>query len=157
VPSPLSSVITEGKGKKVKLSLCLSSRALCHEDIWGSGGRAPNFLTTALDGGEWSASRPCRFTHGAHWIGGWVSPRVSLDTLKKRRILHCQEPNPGRLARAMTGTEGADKNVFINIFPCLSRKPSNGVWEGGIINQIHAPDLYLKGNTFSTHSENTNF
>jgi hypothetical protein len=25
---------------------------------WGSGGRAPLFLTTALDGGEWSASGP---------------------------------------------------------------------------------------------------
>jgi hypothetical protein len=34
------------------------------------------FLTSALAGGEWSASRPCRFTSGerapgTHWIGGW--------------------------------------------------------------------------------------
>jgi len=34
-------------------------------------------LTSALDGGEWSASRPVRFTPrerapGTHWIGGWV-------------------------------------------------------------------------------------
>jgi hypothetical protein len=32
------------------------------------------FLTSALAGGEWSASRPYRFTHeesapGTHWIG----------------------------------------------------------------------------------------
>jgi hypothetical protein len=30
----------------------------------GSGGRAPPFLTRALDEGEWSASRPSRFTPG---------------------------------------------------------------------------------------------
>jgi hypothetical protein len=30
----------------------------------GSGGTAPSFLTSELDGGEWSASRPGRFTPG---------------------------------------------------------------------------------------------
>jgi hypothetical protein len=34
------------------------------------------FLTSTLVGGEWSASRPCRFTPGTHWIGGWVDPRA---------------------------------------------------------------------------------
>jgi hypothetical protein len=29
-----------------------------HEDEWGSGGIAAVFLTSALDGGEWSASHP---------------------------------------------------------------------------------------------------
>jgi hypothetical protein len=34
------------------------------------------FLTSALDEGKWSASRPGRFTRiertpGTHWIGGW--------------------------------------------------------------------------------------
>jgi hypothetical protein len=29
---------------------------------WGNGGIAPPFLTSALVGGEWSASRPSRFT-----------------------------------------------------------------------------------------------
>jgi hypothetical protein len=38
-----------------------------------SGGAAPPFLASAFDGGEWSASRPCRFTleeiaPGNHWI-----------------------------------------------------------------------------------------
>jgi hypothetical protein len=32
------------------------------EDVWGSGDIAPPFLTSTLDGGEWSASRPDRFT-----------------------------------------------------------------------------------------------
>jgi hypothetical protein len=42
------------------------------------------FLTSALVGGEWSASRPDRFTH---WIGGWVGPRAGLDDVKKRKFL----------------------------------------------------------------------
>jgi hypothetical protein len=31
---------------------------------WGSEGIAEPFLTSALDGGEWPASRPDRFTSG---------------------------------------------------------------------------------------------
>jgi hypothetical protein len=43
-------------------------------------------LTSALDGGEWLASRPRRFTPrerapGTHWIGGWVGPRAVLDAV----------------------------------------------------------------------------
>jgi hypothetical protein len=46
------------------------------------------FLTSVLVGGEWSASRPCRFTpgervRGTHCIGGWVDPRASLDDVEK--------------------------------------------------------------------------
>jgi hypothetical protein len=53
-------------------------------------------LTWALVGGEWSASLAGRFTSeerapGAHWIGGWVGPRTSLDDMKKRKFL----PLPG--------------------------------------------------------------
>jgi hypothetical protein len=45
-------------------------------------------LTSALTGGEWSDSRPGRFTPGerapgTHWIGGWVDPRASLDDVEK--------------------------------------------------------------------------
>jgi hypothetical protein len=46
--------------KKVKLSMCLTTSALCHEDLWESGGIAQTFLTSALDGHEWSASYPGR-------------------------------------------------------------------------------------------------
>jgi hypothetical protein len=35
--------------------------------LWGSGGIAPNFLTSTLDGGEWS-SRPGRFTTGLNAV-----------------------------------------------------------------------------------------
>jgi hypothetical protein len=41
------------------------------------GLEAEQFLTSALDEGEWSASRPGRFTPperflGTHWVGGWM-------------------------------------------------------------------------------------
>jgi hypothetical protein len=54
------------------------------------------FLASALDGGEWSTSRPSRFTPGErnpgiYCIGDWVSPRASLDTVEKRKI-----PSPRR-------------------------------------------------------------
>jgi hypothetical protein len=49
-------------------------------------------LTSALDGGEWSASCPGRFTPkerapGTHWIGGWVGPRAVLDVVLHFRVL----------------------------------------------------------------------
>jgi hypothetical protein len=48
-------------------------------------------LTSALDGGEWSALRPGRFISrerapNTHWIGGWVGPRAVLDAVVKRKI-----------------------------------------------------------------------
>jgi hypothetical protein len=53
---------------------------------WGSGGISPRILNPALDGGMWSASLPSRYTHGTHWIGGWVGPRAGLDATEKRKI-----------------------------------------------------------------------
>jgi hypothetical protein len=46
------------------------------------------FFTSALVGGEWSASHPGRFTPGkrapgTHWIGGWVDLRAGLDDMEK--------------------------------------------------------------------------
>jgi hypothetical protein len=51
---------------------------------WGVEVYLHVFLTSVPDGGEWSASRPGRFTPGekaagTHWIGGWVGPRAGLD------------------------------------------------------------------------------
>jgi hypothetical protein len=50
------------------------------------------FLPSALDGSDWSASRPGRFTPGerapgTHCIGGWASPRSGLDDMEKRKFL----------------------------------------------------------------------
>jgi hypothetical protein len=71
----------------------------------GGGGIAPPSLTSAPDGGKWSASRPCLFISrgkspgpGIRWIGGWVGPRVGLDAVEKRKIKHWRESNLGRPA-----------------------------------------------------------
>jgi hypothetical protein len=54
------------------------------------------FLSKALLGGEWSASRPSHFISGERatgitWIGSWVDTRAGLDDVEKWRIL----PPPG--------------------------------------------------------------
>jgi hypothetical protein len=51
-----------------------------------------HILTSALAGGEWSASRPGRFTSGErdptnHCIRGGVNPRAGLDDVEKRKFL----------------------------------------------------------------------
>jgi hypothetical protein len=57
----------------------------------------PVFLTSALFGGERSASRPCRFIPverappRAHYVAGWVGPRTSLDDMQKLRFLTLRE------------------------------------------------------------------
>jgi hypothetical protein len=55
---------------------------------WGVEVWHHTFLTSKLDGGEWSASRPGRFSprervSGTHWIGCWVGPRPGLDVVDK--------------------------------------------------------------------------
>jgi hypothetical protein len=57
---------------KLEIPFCLISSTLCHADVWRNEGMAPSFLTSALDGGECSASLPCRFTLGK-------SPLCPLD------------------------------------------------------------------------------
>jgi hypothetical protein len=62
-----------------------------HEGVLEWRYSSTHSLTSALDGGEWSASCPVRFiprerATGTHWIGGWVGPRAVLDAVVKRRI-----------------------------------------------------------------------
>jgi hypothetical protein len=59
---------------------------------WGVDVEIHIFLTSALVGVEWSASRLGRFIPGKrdpgiHWVGGWVDPRASLDDAEKRKFL----------------------------------------------------------------------
>jgi hypothetical protein len=49
-------------------------------------------LTSALVGGEWSASRPCHFiprerVPGTFWIGSLVDPRAGLGDTELLRFL----------------------------------------------------------------------
>jgi hypothetical protein len=86
------------KKKKMKMldvckpcSLCFN-RVPRHEGVLGKWRHSfTHSLTSALDGGEWSASRPGRFTPkerapGTPWTGGWVGPRAVVDAVVKRRI-----------------------------------------------------------------------
>jgi hypothetical protein len=50
------------------------------------------FLTSALVGGEWLASRTGRFTPrerapGTHCLGGLVDPKAGLGYVEKRKLL----------------------------------------------------------------------
>jgi hypothetical protein len=50
------------------------------------------FLTLALAGGEWSASRldcsnPVERAIGTHCVGGWLDPRAGLDGVEMRQFL----------------------------------------------------------------------
>jgi hypothetical protein len=75
-----------GKGKAVPLH---TMEALGGERRYSSY----SFSTSALDGGEWSASRPGRAfipgerIPGTHCTGGWVSPRAGLHTEARGKIL----------------------------------------------------------------------
>jgi hypothetical protein len=71
----------------VKLSLCLTKhyamKAYGEVDV-----QSHIFFTSALAGGEWSASGTGRFAPrktatGTHWIKGWVGPRAGLDDVEK--------------------------------------------------------------------------
>jgi hypothetical protein len=77
---------------------------LCHEDILGSVGITPPFLSSVVVGGEWSASCPGHFTPReislcSHWMGGWVGIRVSPDAVEKEKNLSMPgiEPRPSSL------------------------------------------------------------
>jgi hypothetical protein len=74
------------KGKVVPVLNWLSSKQWRHLGEW-----MYVILTSALAGGECSASHPGCFTTGeralgTHWTGGWVGPRTDLHDMEKRKI-----------------------------------------------------------------------
>jgi hypothetical protein len=57
------------------------------------------FFSSSLDGGEWSASRPGRFTSGErtpgiHWIGEWVDSRTGLDDVEEKNLAPTSNSGP---------------------------------------------------------------
>jgi hypothetical protein len=87
----------------------------------------PHFLDLN-SGGEWSASRPCRFSPGerapgTHFIGGWVDLRAGLEDMEKRKFLTLPElgtPTLGRPARS--------QSLY------RLRYPGSTLWYGAILN-----------------------
>jgi hypothetical protein len=69
------------------------------------------YITSVLDGGEWSASRPGHFTREeralvAHWIEGWVGSRAGLNGVEKNRKIYLpgiEPPSSIRLSSYFTG------------------------------------------------------
>jgi hypothetical protein len=57
------------------------------------------FQISALDGGEWRASRPSYFTHaerslGTHSVGARVDHSIKMDVLKQQ-VINYSEKNLG--------------------------------------------------------------
>jgi hypothetical protein len=56
-------------------------------------------MTSALDGGQWSASRSGRAlppeNPATHWTGGWMGPTAGLETEARGTIL-CRVSNLDR-------------------------------------------------------------
>jgi hypothetical protein len=83
----------------------VSCPATRHGGTWGERRYSSySYLTSALDGGEWSASRPGRaLTPGKGPLIPWVGPRFGLDAEARRKILClCRGSNPDRPARGQT-------------------------------------------------------
>jgi hypothetical protein len=67
------------KGKVASVKLFIKHHVV--QTYRGSRNTVPPFLTSALDGSEWSVSRQCPFISGEtapdiQWIGGWLGPNV---------------------------------------------------------------------------------
>jgi hypothetical protein len=86
------SLVFTGLGKGKVVPVLFLNWAPRHERVLGEWRySSTHSLTSAIDGGVWSASRPGRFTPrkiapGTHWIGGWVGPRAILYSMVKRKI-----------------------------------------------------------------------
>jgi hypothetical protein len=62
----------------------------------GGGGITPHILNFGTTW-ESSGSQPSRFTHGTHFIIGWVNPKTGVDEMvKRKKLLLRRESNPAR-------------------------------------------------------------
>jgi hypothetical protein len=102
---------------KVKLFLLFINQTICHENVCGSGGITPPFLTSALEVGEFSTSRQDCFTTreralATYWVGGWVGFVASLDSVEKMKISSARIRTPA----VVTPTEREkDENIKLRL------------------------------------------
>jgi hypothetical protein len=106
-------------------------------------------LTSALVGGEWSVSRPGRFTPGerapgTHWIGGWVDPRAGLNDVEKTKFFTL----PGLELRSF-GRPARSQSLYRLRYPGavqpLEKEIDRAIRCGG-----YFTDLYLGGIRFES-------
>jgi len=77
-------------------------------------------LTSALDGGEFSAAHPVRFTSRekeprTHWIGSCVGPRAGLDAVVKRKKFPAPAPAPAPVGNAVQNeTRSTDFGIALS-------------------------------------------
>jgi hypothetical protein len=77
-----------------------------HEAVLRRPSTAPPFLTETVGGSGWSASHPCRFTHG---VRGWVCLKAGLDAVKRRKISsRCWQSNCNSSAVQFVDYRNAD-------------------------------------------------
>jgi hypothetical protein len=91
--------------KKVNSSVSIINKAPLCEGVWASGDITPPFLTSALNGGVWSASRSSRFTleetsAGTLCAGGWVDLRQYRCCGEEKNILLLSGIEPQFLGRS---------------------------------------------------------
>jgi hypothetical protein len=78
-------------------------------------------MTSALDGVDWSALRPSRFTPkeiipGTNWVGGWEGSQVGLNVMVEEKILPLPgfEPRPSSPQPVSIPTELSRLLLIIN-------------------------------------------
>jgi hypothetical protein len=87
--------------------------------------RECRYSATNLDGGEWLASRPDRFTHreiapGTYWIEGWVGPRAGLEVEEKRKILNFPGFEPPAVDTHTHTHTHTHTYIYIYIYMCMN-------------------------------------
>jgi hypothetical protein len=89
---------------KRKFVLELKHRA--KETNQGKEVKLHKFLTSVLDGGEWSVSRSSSFIHkegsaGTQYTGDWMGTRATLDAVAEK-WMPCRESNSRHSVRHFT-------------------------------------------------------
>jgi hypothetical protein len=79
------------------------------------------FLTLALDGGEWSASRPCRTnpqprSDGTQWRVGWVDPRAGLDDMEKWTFLNLPDSKSDHSVVQLEASRCTDYTAEVRVY-----------------------------------------
>jgi hypothetical protein len=92
---------------------------------WGVAVWLHAFLTLALDGGEWSASRPGLFAPRerapvSHRIGGWMGSRAGLDAPVGTRTPDHSVHSPALYHWAIQTFPESDRSIFTTLYKLLS-------------------------------------